>query len=80
MLGNLYEYEGQLQGGGSFLGFLVPSSQGFHRQVPVALYQVAQGCLCLQQLLQPVSKAYTNDVTSRSLIACCCIAQDCLCF
>lgn len=54
-LADLYQYEGQLQGGGALFALLVPGSQGLHRQVPVALDQVAQGSLGLQQLLRPAA-------------------------
>jgi len=49
---DLYENEWELEGSRAFLGFLVPSSQKLNRQISVALYQVLQGCLCLQQLLR----------------------------
>ena len=50
--GDLYENEWELEGSRAFLSFLVPSSQKLNRQISVALNQILQGCLCLQQLLR----------------------------
>lgn len=50
----LYEDEGQLEGSGAFLSFLVPGSKYLYRDFSIALYQVLQGCLCLQKLLHSI--------------------------
>ena len=55
--GDLYENEWELEGSRAFLSFLVPSSQKLNRQISVALNQILQGCLCLQQLLPTTTKA-----------------------